>query len=128
MASSYELKVEQILKKVGVKYEKEVPIKQLHGKSLVPLRFDFKVYRYNGHYFFIEVDGEYHFKPIRGKLLYQRQKAYDGKKDAYCLSHNIRLVRIPYWEIPNLTWEKIVNTPYFVVREKYHNNFLTPPY
>lgn len=127
MASSYEKKVELILNKIGVRYEKEVVIPQLHGKSLVPLRFDFKVYRYNGRWFFIEVDGEYHFKPIRGKLAFQRQKAYDGKKDAYCLANNIKLLRIPYWEIKNLTWEKIVNTPDFVVKEKYHNNNLMPP-
>ena len=121
MASSYELKVEKILKDNKMLYKKEVSINQLHGVSKVPLRFDFQVFLGANNYCFIEVDGEYHFKPIRGKLAFQRQKAYDTKKNAYCLAHNILLLRIPYWDIENLTFYKIFNTEKYIVTNKFHN-------
>ena len=99
----------------------------LYGVKNTPLRFDFGIYEYNKLKCLIEVDGEYHFKPIRGKIAFMRQKSFDGKKDAYCLSHKIKLIRIPYWEINNLTFQKIFNTQNFVVTRKFHNQFLCPP-
>lgn len=126
MASKYELKVEKILRLNHYKYKKEVTINGLYGYKTNPLRFDFEVY--SPVKCLIEVDGEYHFKPIRGVLAFQRQKAYDERKNNYCLGHNIKLIRIPYWEIENLTIEKIFNTPDFVVTSMFHNYRLKPPY
>lgn len=127
MASNYEKTVEKLL--MGkVHYKKEVTFPTLHGAKSVPLRFDFGVYYNNGKLkCLIEVDGEYHFHPIRGKLALQRQQAYDKKKNNYCLINNIKLIRIPYWEINNLTYEKIFNTSNFVVKDKLHNYMLVPP-
>lgn len=128
MASSYEIKIEKILRENRIKYKKEVIFSDLHGARTAPLRFDFGIYNNIGNLLMlIEVDGEYHFKPIRGKLAFWRQQAYDEKKNVYCLAHHIKLIRIPYWEMEFMTWEKIINTPYFVVKGKYHNNKLKPP-
>ena len=127
MASNYELKIEKILRMGRCIYKKEVSVQGLNGARTTPLRFDFQILRpYNC---FIEVDGEYHFKPIRGILPFRRQTAYDEKKNAYCLGHNILLIRIPYWEIDNIkTINDIFNNPHFVVKSKYHNYMLKQPY
>lgn len=128
MASSYEKKVEALLKG-RVTYRKEISLSHLYGAHTTSLRFDFGIYNSNGKLnCLIEVDGEYHFKPIRGKLALQKQKAFDTKKNAYCLLHNIKLIRIPYWEIKDLTFDKIFGNIDFVVKDKYHNNSLLPPY
>ena len=126
-ARSYELKVENLLKGKA-HYKKEVTFPDLSGMKNAPLRFDFGIYNTSGKLLYlIEVDGEYHFHPIRGKLAFRRQQAYDQKKNHYCLVKNIKLIRIPYWEIENLTYEKIFTDPHFVVKDKRHNYMLTPP-
>ena len=67
------------------------------------LRFDFYLPEYNTA---IEYDGEGHFRPLdyagNGDEWAQRnfettQKS-DSIKNAYCNTHNIDLIRIPYWE------------------------------
>lgn len=126
MASNYELKVEKILRENHIVYEKEVSVRGLTGWRENLLRFDFMVFYHNCK-MFIEVDGEYHFKPIRGKLALQRQREYDERKNKWCLINKVPLIRVPYWEIKNLTFEKLFNTPYFLVTDRYHNYKLCPP-
>ena len=126
MPSSYEIKVESLLRG-KCRYKKEVIMPNLYGYNKHPLRFDFGIYNNIGQLMcLIEVDGEFHFNK-RDKLKYQKQKGYDEKKNSYCLARGIKLIRIPYWEIQDLTFYKIFSTPHFVVTNKFHNSFLTPP-
>ena len=126
MASNYEIKVEKLLREANIKYKKEVSVQGLCGWREHHLRFDFMVF-YHGQKMFIEVDGEYHFKPIRGKLALQRQREYDERKNKWCLINQIPLIRIPYWRIKDLTLSDIFNTPEFLVKNKLHNYMLCPP-
>lgn len=126
MPSSYELKVINLLKG-NCRYKREVTFSDLHGYKTHPLRFDFGIYNnLNQLIYLIEVDGEFHFNK-KDKLRYIKQKGYDEKKNSYCLARGITLIRIPYWEIKDLTFYKIFHTPHFVVTNKFHNSFLTPP-
>lgn len=65
-------------------------------------RFDFWV---NDEYI-IEFDGGQHynqgFKELSGKTLEEQQQD-DKFKNDYCFKHNIPIIRIPYWELNNLT-------------------------
>lgn len=138
--SSYEEKVRQLLDE-GLQpsyfYKREVVLPDLYGTHKNPLRFDFGIYHdlwpnMVALEYLIEVDGEFHFHfrksgTFNTKLDFVRQKGYDEKKNSYCLAHHIPLIRIPYWEIQDLTFDKIFNTPYFVVKNKYHNSLLTIP-
>lgn len=72
-----------------------------------PLPFDFAVLdNYDNVLFLIEFDGQYHYllNPMRknpeSDLLYTQNN--DRIKDEYCNNHNIRLLRIPYWESGNI--------------------------
>lgn len=70
-------------------------------------RFDFYFPNYNC---CIEYDGEQHFKPVEywgGERGFEEQQYKDKLKNNYCLSHSIRLVRIPYTEYDNLTFPYI---------------------
>ena len=47
----------------------------------------------------IEYDGQQHFYPIRyfgGKKSFELQKIKDKIKDDYCISNNIKIIRIKY--------------------------------
>lgn len=71
------------------------------------LRYDFGIYRNGRLVTLIENDGIQHFQytPFfhKNKFGFQRQKEMDIKKNKYCLLRCIPLIRIPYWEIDNLT-------------------------
>ena len=77
-------------------------------------RFDFAIIENGKITRLIEFDGEQHFKdvPSWGGLELQQQR--DKVKNEYALSHNIPLVRIPYWERDNITMEMIMGDKYLV--------------
>ena len=77
-------------------------------------RFDFAIVENGKIKRLIEFDGEQHFKdiPSWGGLELQQQR--DKVKNEYALSHNIPLVRIPYWERDNITMEMILGSTYEV--------------
>jgi hypothetical protein len=84
----------QILKSKHAVFEKEKAFPDLKSKHGNPLRFDFYITT-RKRSFIIEIDGQQH----DGK----QHDGFDGNarendiiKNAYCLSHNIRLYRIPY--------------------------------
>ena len=127
-ASSYEEKVIKILKESKVRFYREKTFSDLK-KGL--LRFDFYLPSFGGVPIIIEVDGEQHFKPVkrfhktRGDFL--KYKENDRRKNSYCLAQGIRLYRIPYWEIDNLTCPLDLFQSKFRVVSKWHNDYLKPP-
>lgn len=50
----------------------------------------------------IEFDGEHHYSPIRGEECYNLTVKHDKIKNQYCLSNDIDLLRIPYWDSNNI--------------------------
>lgn len=79
-------------------------------------RFDFAIIKENQVIRLIEFDGEQHFQEVKlwGPLSIIQER--DKIKNEYALSHNIPLVRIPYWERDNITLEMILG-PTYEVRE-----------
>ncbi|WP_291626038.1 hypothetical protein [Clostridium sp.] len=104
-ASKSERYIIQLLKEFNIKYEHQYRFKDC--RDIQPLPFDFYLPNYN---MCIEYDGEGHYLPIdfegqgqesAEKQLKDRQKK-DNIKTKYCLDHNIKLIRIPYWEQDNI--------------------------
>ena len=93
--------------------------------DLAKYRFDFYIPSLN---VVIEYDGEQHFQRVkkfqktRGDFL--RQQARDRKKNEFCLRRAIKLYRVPYWEIDNISCFKDLCRPKFRVKDKYHNDKL----
>lgn len=105
--------IENLLKNNNLNYEKEYSNKELKGK-----RFDFVLLNENNEVVrLIEFDGEQHYRYSGGwntkenMLLTQKR---DKIKNEYALTHNIPLVRIPYWERDNITLEMIMGDKYLV--------------
>ena len=66
------------------------------------MRFDF----YVNNKYLIEYDGQQHFYDIKyfgGEEQFKKQQQYDKIKNEYCKSHNIPLIRIPYWHYDKIT-------------------------
>jgi very-short-patch-repair endonuclease len=68
----------------------------------LPLPFDFYLTDMN---ICIEFDGIQHYKPnefFNKKISFEYRIKNDNIKNNYCLDNNIKLLRIPYWEIDNI--------------------------
>ena len=77
-------------------------------------RFDFAIVQNNEVIRLIEFDGEQHFQEVGiwDPLFIIQER--DKIKNEYALSHNIPLVRIPYWERDKITLEMILGSTYEV--------------
>lgn len=66
-------------------------------RNVRPLPFDFAIFNIDGTLqCLIEFDGEQHIKPKFGIKEFERTKKNDLIKNEFCLSNNIKLIRIPY--------------------------------
>lgn len=120
--SSYEDYVIKILRKSGLKFEREKTFNDLrHGK----FRFDFFVPSMNA---IIEVDGQQHFHRIpkfhKTERDFKKALEYDRRKNSYCLAKDITLYRIPYWEINEIKSVNDLFKDKFKVRTRWHNDNL----
>ena len=110
--SSYgEELIEKILKENHIIYQKEYTLPGLYGDNKVSLRFDFAIFDDNNNLLqLIEYDGEQHFKsvPNWGGQEGLKQRQYnDEKKNQYCIQNNIKLVRIPFYLLNQITLETL---------------------
>ena len=105
--------IEKLLKNNNLNYKKEYSNKELNGK-----RFDFALLNKNNEVIrLIEFDGEQHYRYSGGwntkkNMILTQQR--DQVKNEYALSHNIPLVRIPYWERDKITLDMILGSTYEV--------------
>lgn len=76
-------------------------------------RYDFYLPEYNR---LIEFDGSQHYQNNVDffKTKVENQKERDKLKNEYALSHNIELIRIPYWQQNNITLEMLLGDKYLV--------------
>lgn len=101
-----EREVSILLNKLNIEYEREYRFEDCKVRRGLP--FDFYLPKYNC---CIEFDGEGHYlyKCFGRDLLNLMNIKYrDDIKTNYCNDNNIKLIRIPYWDINNIE-EIIVN-------------------
>ena len=71
-------------------------------RNIKELPFDFYLPDFN---LIIEYDGEHHYKSIKihgGDETLKRVIYTDSIKNKYCLENNIKLIRIPYWDLSKI--------------------------
>lgn len=104
-----EFYIEEILITNNISYQKEY-------NPNINKFFDFAITNNNQVTRLIEFDGIQHYQEVKffnKRSLEQTQQA-DQEKNEYALSHNIPLVRIPYWERDNITLDMIMGDQYLV--------------
>lgn len=128
MPSKGEEKVARLLSAAKINFKTEVSFPDLKSLKGKPLRFDFVVYKGNKIVCCIEVDGRQHFEQVKcfqkTILDFRRTQEWDRIKNSYCIRKNIPLIRVPYWDIEDLTLEKIFCNPNYRVLSKWHNDLL----
>lgn len=119
--------IASLLRAEGVQFEREKTFPDLHGKRKVPLRYDFYLPIQK---ICIEFDGEPHYREIShftNHKGYLSARERDRKKNSYCLARSIKLYRIPYWELSTIRSYSDLFRPQYLVKSKFHNDYLTPP-
>lgn len=103
----------QILNNNNISYIKEYVVSELNN-----FRFDIAILNEKQEVIrLVEYDGEQHYRSTGGwnsDESFIERKKHDKIKNEYALSHNIPLVRIPYWERDNITLEMIIGDQYLV--------------
>lgn len=116
-----EKRIKTILNDNKIEYKYNTAyFKDLFGECNALLRYDFILFQNNQPYRIIEFDGKQHFESVSyfgGDTNFQNRQKRDKIKNQYALSHNIPLVRIPYWERDNLTLEMLLGDQYLVKEE-----------
>lgn len=102
LISKGEEKVQYVLEKKQISYIKQYTFDDCRNpKTNCLLKFDFYLPDYN---YCIEYDGIQHFDYRKSKISWNTKENFeqtqyrDNLKNQYCKDHNIKLVRIPYWD------------------------------
>jgi hypothetical protein len=89
----------------NITYNSQYYFRDLKGINNGYLKFDFAIFEDKSKtklLCLIEYDGAFHYvQTLLGNDLEQQQE-HDKIKDQYCLQHNIKLIRIPYWDFDNI--------------------------
>lgn len=111
--SAGELTIEHLLLENNISYKSEYSF-----SDLPRLRYDFVIFDENQSPIrIIEFDGEQHFKSIDyfgGKEGFEQRKNHDTIKNQYAFDHNIPIVRFPYTNIKELTFDAIMGDKYLL--------------
>lgn len=104
--SSGEDKIREYLEQSKFYYSIQYKNPNCKVKNL--LRFDFAVFfdtDCTNVKALIEFDGAQHFHPVEyfgGEVAFKKLQYYDEIKNKYCLTNNIKLIRIPYYEMNSI--------------------------
>lgn len=104
-----EEKVTKFLIDNNIKFSNQHYFSDLKGINNGLLRFDFAVFEDEEKTklkYLIEYDGEFHYIITTLSNDLEKQQIHDKLKDEYCINNNINLIRIPYWDFPDI--EKIL--------------------
>lgn len=96
----------------GINYQHEYSFSDLKTENGFLMRFDFAIFSENNKLLFLlEYDGEQHFKENNGwfKNSLEINQQRDKMKDDYCLTNNLKLIRINYKENLQQRLEEIFN-------------------
>lgn len=110
VSSRGETVIAKILTENNIQFKKQYTFKDLKDKGL--LRFDFAIFNNCGELLFlIEFDGRQHYYGPDAKWResdsFEEIRYRDSLKNEYCKNNHIKLKRIPYTEINNITIDNL---------------------
>lgn len=105
--SKGEFSIQQLLEQNNIRYIPQKTFEDCYNPlTKIKFRFDFYLPDYNT---CIEYDGEQHFKEVSiFKDDLETIQYRDNLKNQYCKEHNIDLIRIPYYNINNITIQDLI--------------------
>ena len=110
--SAGETLIANILKENYISFKEQYTFSDLKGDKAL-LRFDFAIFNEEGYLdYLIEFDGRQHFeesKQLGGHEGFIKRQKYDSLKNQYCQEHNLKLIRIPYYELSKINYDYIMH-------------------
>lgn len=108
-----ELKILNYLNTNNIKHRPQYKLDNC--RDILPLPFDVAIFKNNKLLFLCEYQGVQHYEPVDfankgmawAKKMFKNTNRHDEIKRNYCLSNNIKLLTIPYWDYKNI--EKILD-------------------
>lgn len=120
--SKGEERIISILKEAKIPFEREKQFADMkkHGNHL---RIDFYLPNQK---VALEFNGIAHYEQNKffhkNRQEFQKRQEYDRYKISYCLSHNIAIYCIPFWELENLNSVTDLLNPKFLAKDKWKND------
>ena len=110
LKSSYEYKVNNLLSENNFQFKTQISFDNLRSEANKNqrFRFDYGIYNNGALDYLLEVDGEYHFVQTSKKGRLETQHKNDTIKNNYCFDNNIKLIRIPYTKVSELTADDLI--------------------
>lgn len=110
--------IQQILQQNNINFSKEYSFSDFKTDKGYVYRFDFAVFKDNKLDYLIEFDGRQHFEGPNAKWTesYSKEEIQfkDNQKNKYCKEHNIKLKRIPYYDINKITLQTLQDDTFTV--------------
>ncbi len=106
--SNGEFVISEYLKNKNIKFKYQKTFKNCRSPKNRPLLFDFYLPEYNT---IIEYDGEQHYiktEIFGGDKSFENLQLYDEIKDNFCKETNIRIIRIPYYELDTINLDIVI--------------------
>lgn len=114
--------IENILKDNNIRFKPEYVFSDLRSNRDGYLRYDFAILDENDVPIrLIEFDGTQHEYPCEyfgGEDEFKRQQENDALKNQYALSHNVPLIRIPYYLRDHMTLKDLMGDNFLVLNNK----------
>ena len=105
--------ITHILQQNNINFATQYTFDDLLSDKGYPLRFDFAIFKDNKLDFLIEFDGRQHFEGPDAKWSQSDSletiQYRDNLKNQYCKDHNIKLKRIPYYKMEEITIENLLD-------------------
>ena len=99
--SKGEKKIADYLNLNNIYYIPQFKLSDCKNERILP--FDFAIFKNNTLFMLIEYDGILHFvDKFNNPEEFNNVKLRDFIKTEYCKNHNIKLLRIPYWDFDNI--------------------------
>lgn len=107
-----ENEIRKLLLDNNINFATEYTFNDLKGVHNGILRFDFAIFDSNNQLIeLIEFDGRQHYEGPGGNWTHSYSKETleenDRRKNEYCQNNNIKLIRIPYFELSKLSLQKL---------------------
>lgn len=114
LQSTGEANIQRLLQENNITFEYQKSFSDFRTDKSALYRYDFYLPEYNR---LIEFDGIQHYKNnefFGGQEEFDQRQLVDKVKNEYALSHNIELVRIPYWMRDNITLDILLGDKYLI--------------
>ena len=118
VSSRGEKYISQILQQNNINFATQYSFNDLKSDKNYKLRFDFAIFEDNQLAYLIEFDGRQHYEEpdAKWKQSYslKEQQERDKLKNDYCKSNNIKLKRIPYFKIKDISIDTLLDDTFTI--------------